>query len=221
MKTNEIYLEDCIKGMKKLPDKSIDLCLADPPYNAKNIGPNERKYPLGQMQLPQEEYIKFCKDWFSEAQRVSRNIVVTSGIANVCYYPQPYWIICWHKPAACSFNRMGGYNAWEPILIYGKSSKRIGQDYIKINTLNFKKGPERNHPCPKVIDLWRWLIEGFSKEGELVLDPFMGSGTTAVACKQLRRKYIGFEINPDYIKIAKERLKQEILISDKIEQARL
>ena len=206
LKLNKVYCMDCLEGMKQLPDKSIDLCLTDPPYNAKNIGPRQKEYTQGIMQLPEEEYKKFCYSRFKEATRVSKNIVFTSGIANICYYPQPYWIICWHKPAAVSFNRMRGFNAWEPILIYGKPVKRIGQDYIKINTLNFKKGPEREHPCPKVLKLWQWLINNFSNEGDLILDPFMGSGTTAVGSNQFSRNFIGFELNPEYVKIAEKRL---------------
>lgn len=144
--------------------------------------------------------------------RVSKRILFTPGISNVCYYPQPDWIICWHKPAAVSFNRMGGYNAWEPICFYGKmpKGKRIGQDYIKVNTLNLRKGPESEHPCPKPIQLMRWCVMNFSLEGETVYDPFMGSGTTAVACIKEGRNYIGSEINPDYVSISNKRIKNTI-----------
>lgn len=209
---NQIICGDDIEEMKKMPDKSIDLVLTDPPYNAPNIGPHSRVYSKGTMKLPLKEYKKFCKDWLEEARRVGKSVVFTSGIANICFYPQPYWILCWHKPAAVSFNRMGGFNAWEPILIYGKPKKRIGQDYILCNTLNLTKGPEKDHPCPKPPELWKWLVDKFSKENEIILDPFLGSGTTAVAAKQLKRNFIGIEINPEYVKIAKNRLRQKILI---------
>lgn len=208
---NRVIYGDCLKVMKEIPDKSVDLVLTDPPYNAKNIGPNKREYSQGRMQLTEKEYKKFCKRWFVEVKRISKGIVFTPGIANTHNYPQPYWIICWHKPAAVSFNRMGGFNAWEPIFIYGKPSKRIGQDYILRNTLNFTKGPERDHPCPKVLSLWLWIIEHFSSKEDVVLDPFLGSGTTAVACKELGRKFIGIEINPEYCKTTNERLRQEVL----------
>lgn len=160
--------------LKTLPSKSFDLCLTDPPYNAKNIGPNARTYSSGVMQLPQVEYRKFCRLWFKEALRVSKTLVFTPGIANVCYYPQPDWILCWHKPASCSFNRMGGYNAWEPIMVYGKTAKgqRLGQDYILCNTLNFSKGIEVGHPCPKPEELWGKLLLAFSLEGGGSFRPF-------------------------------------------------
>lgn len=213
MKVNQIICGDSFEVMKKIPDDSVDLVLTDPDYNAKDIGPNHRTYSNGKMKLPEAEYKKFCMGWFKEACRIVKNnrIVFTPGIANTHNYPQPYWQICWHKPAAVSFNRMGGFNAWEPVFCYSGSVKgqRLGQDYVLFNTLNFKKGPESEHPCPKVLSLSLWLIEHFSRPNDIVLDPFLGSGTTAVACKQLGRKYIGIEINPGYCKIAEQRLGQE------------
>lgn len=208
MELDVIYRGDCLEVMKQFPDKSIDVLLADPPYNAKNIGPEQKVYSLGVMQLPAKDYARFCKSWFREANRVCKRLVFTPGIANVCNYPQPSWIACWHKPAAVSFNRFGGFNAWEPIMLYGKIPKgnRLPQDYLLCNTLNFSKGPEKDHPCPKPLKLIARLVEIFSLPGDIILDPFMGSGTTCVAAAELERHYIGIELNPDYIKLAEKRL---------------
>ena len=214
MEINEVYEGDCIKLMKGFEDKSIDLILTDPPYNAKTIGPNARVYSLGQMQLPDKEYRKFCKDWFKEAQRIAKTIVFTPGIAYTHNYPQPFWQICWHKPAAISFNRMGGFNAWEPIFIYGKPKARIGQDYRRQDTLNLTKGIEKRHPCPKPLPLMDWLVQHFSKENDLILDPFAGSGTTLLSAKRFGRRFIGIDINPEYVEITKQRLKQGVLPLD-------
>jgi site-specific DNA-methyltransferase (adenine-specific) len=204
-----IYHGDCRKVLPHLP--KVDLVLTDPPYNAKNIGPNHRVYEGTVMQLPEKEYAKFCSDWFNASQNSSR-IVFTPGIANTHYYPQPKWQICWHKPAAVSFNRMGGFNAWEPIFIYGEIRKvRLGQDYVLRNTMNFSKGAEKNHPCPKPLSLWLFILEKFSSDTETVLDPFMGSGTTLRAAKDLGRKAIGIEIEEKYVEIAIKRLQQEVL----------
>lgn len=209
MKLNRIICGDAIKEMKKMTNGSVDLVLTDPPYNAENIGPNKRIYSEGRMKLPLREYKKFCRDWFREAKRVAKRIVFTSGISNISFYPPPYWIICWHKPASVSFNRMGGFNAWEPILIYGKipKGKRLGQDYILFNTLNFTKGIEQEHPCPKPLEFIRFLIDKFSNEGDIILDPFVGSGTTCVAAKHLKRNYLGIELNLRYVKMAQERIR--------------
>lgn len=208
----DLRLGDCLEIMKTIPDKSVDLVLTDPDYNAKDIGPKHREYYSGMRNLPQKEYKSFCKEWFRLAKLKVKNnrIVFTPGISNTHNYPQPYWQIAWHKPAAVSFNRMGGFNAWEPVFCYSgpAKGKHIGQDYMKVNTLNFSKGPERNHPCPKVLGLWYQLVEKFSLEGDVVLDPFLGSGTTAVVCKMLKRNCIGIDIEQKYIDIAKRRINQ-------------
>lgn len=196
--------------MELLPQlPAVDLVLTDPPYNAKNIGPNQRIYIGTMMQLPIEQYLEFCDDWFRKS--IATRKVFTPGISNTHAYPQPKWQICWHKPASVSFNRMGGFNAWEPIFVYGDTCKvRLGQDYLKYNTLNFTKGPEKNHPCPKPLSLWSFLVEKFSAQTETVLDPFVGSGTTLVSAKIHGRKAIGIEIEERYCEIAAKRLAQEV-----------
>jgi len=87
----------------------------------------------------------------------------------------------------------------------------LGQDFILFHTLNLKKGIESLHPCPKPQRLWNILIDKFSEENEIILDPFLGSGTTSRGCKDLKRNFIGIEINPEYCKIAEERLAQGVL----------
>lgn len=73
---------------------------------------------------------------------------------------------------------------------------------------------ESEHPCPKPLQLWRWLMSKFSKEGELALDPFMGSGTTLRAAKDVGRRAIGIELEERYCEIAANRLRQEVLNFD-------
>ena len=210
MENNKIICGDSLSILKTMADESVDLILTDPPYNAKNIGPNARKYSEGQMQLPEEEYRKFCADWIAEALRIGKRVVFTPGIANMCFYPQPKWVICWHKPAAVSFNRFGGFNAWEPIFIYGGGKGvKLGQDYMKVNTLNFTKGVEVEHPCPKPPELMGKLINIFSKEGDLILDPFNGSGTTTFVARNLKRNYIGIDKVKSYCEMAEKRLSAE------------
>ncbi len=208
LEVNKIYCGDCLDIMRDMPDDSVFLTITDPDYNAKNIGPNKRKYDVCPMQ--REDYPKFCATWFAMCDRVSEAIVFTPGIANTHYYPAPFWQICWHKPASCSFNRMGGFNAWEPIFTYGKVTKaRLGQDYILCNTLNLKKGPESKHPCPKPLKLMEKLVKHFSEPGDLIFDPFVGSGTTCLAAKRLGRNYIGIDISEEYCQIARDRLAAE------------
>ena len=205
-----IYCGDSLELLPLFEPESVDLVLTDPNYNAKDIGPHKRVYGVCPMQS--DDYPRFCSQWFELAERVGKAVVFTPGIANTHYYPAPFWQICWHKPAAVSFNRMGGFNAWEPIFTYGDVTKaKLGQDYILCNTLNLAKGPESGHPCPKPLSLILQLIEHFSLHGETILDPFMGSGTTLVACQELGRRGIGIEIEEKYCEIAKKRLRQMVL----------
>lgn len=98
-------------------------------------------------------------------------------------------------------------------MLYGKppKGKRLPQDYLLVNTMNFTKGPEKEHPCPKPPELMRILVDKFSNEGEKVLDCFMGSGTTLVAAKYLDRDAVGIEQDETYCEIARKRLSQEML----------
>lgn len=213
---SNILLGDCVRLMINMPQDSVDLCFADPPYNAKDIGPDHRTYSLGQMQLPREDYKVWCDQWFIEARRVSKMLLLTPGIANMNCYPQPDWVIAWHKPAAVSFNRFGGFNVWEPIFIYGKLHKnvRLPHDYLNIQTHNEfgRQALESQHPCPKPLALMRRLVKVFTEEGDLVMDPFAGSGTTLRAAKDLGREWLGMDINPEYVELCEKRLRQEVLL---------
>jgi len=200
---------DCREILPQL-DVKVDLVLTDPPYNAAGIGPNHRVYAGQIMKLPDIEYVEFCKQWFSLAQKITECIALTPGIANLWLYPTPKWVLCWHKPSAISYNRLGGFNAWEPILIYGKPKGRFGQDYIRQDPLNFTTGPEKKHPCPKPPKVWDWLINGMTSAGDTILDLFLGSGTTCYCAKKLNRHSIGIEIEEKYCEIAARRCSQEV-----------
>jgi site-specific DNA-methyltransferase (adenine-specific) len=117
--------------------------------------------------------------------------------------PDFKWVLCWHKPGSTRRNAVGGWSIWEPIFLYG-NEWRVANDAITLpDCVNHDKG--NDHPCPKPLKLFKWLL---SLHDGNVLDPFMGSGTTLVAAKQLGRKAIGIEICEDYCRIAVERLKQ-------------
>lgn len=204
-----IYCGDAFELLPAFNQGDVDIILTDPDYNAKKIGPDQREYSGGMPALDEPEYQSFCSHWYKLNSRLTDNIVFTPGIANIWNYPPAKWVLCWHKPAAVSFNRLGGFNVWEPILVYGKPFHKLPQDYLLFNTLSSAKGAEKRHPCPKNLPLWLYLVS-IMQDGT-ILDPFMGSGTTLVAAKKLGRKAIGIEINEDYCKIAVERLRQSVM----------
>jgi len=103
-----------------------------------------------------------------------------------------------------------GFTCWQPILAYGKNpylANRLGSrpDIIISN----ERSEKNIHSCPKPLNVWCDILKkGSINENDIVLDPFMGSGTTAVACLKLKRNYIGFEISKEYCDLAEKRIKE-------------
>jgi site-specific DNA-methyltransferase (adenine-specific) len=188
-----IYHGDCRDILPQLG--AVDLVLTDPPYGAmKDIGSTSR-----------EPICVDCAGWFELCQSKTERMVLTPGVVNQWLYPKPKWVACWFKPSSCSFNQTGGWNLWEPILVYGLAS-RLVRDAFEDTTSN-----PNGHPCPKPERLWRWIVGWSCAVGELILDPLMGSGTTLRAAKDLGRRAIGIEIEEKYCEIAAKRLSQEVL----------
>ena len=181
---------------ERIPDASIDLCFADPPYW---VG---YKYGNGRT----DSHMDYLDPiWLvTELTRIAEVVCITPGIANIAHYPTPLWILGWFKPASVGRSALGGFNTWEPILVYGKPKSRFWQDSIYLPVTNQVEAAF--HTCPKPLDLLRWIIAGMTQEGDIVLDPVCGSGTTVVAAKQLHRHYIGFEIDPDTAERARQRV---------------
>jgi len=106
---------------------------------------------------------------------------------------------------------MGYYfrNQYEMILVIDKGKgKYYKRDFSDVQETSLILHSEETHPHQKPLDLILKILEHSSKSNDIVLDPFLGSGTTAVACKMLNRHFIGIEINPEYCKIAEQRLNQ-------------
>jgi DNA modification methylase len=191
--------------MKGIPSNSVNLILTDPPYN---VG-----LDYGDYIDIRPDYQEWCKTWFSECERISPLIVFTPGMVNINFWIKlnPFWVMCWFKSNQCSFSRIGGFNVWEPILVFGKPNKKVEQDGFNIPIAGQDECAK--HPCPKSQRAWTKLLNLVSNEGDLVLDIFSGSGTTALACKKNGRKFIGIEISKKYCEIAERRLAQEYLFT--------
>ena len=115
----------------------------------------------------------------------------------------PDWLIAWHKgsPGTAGFL---GFNDWEPLLVYGKRQGLSMHDFFYAQPEPFING----HPCPKPLRWASWLISRATDDGATIIDPFMGSGTTLRAAKDLSRKAIGIEIEEIYAEIAAKRMSQ-------------
>ena len=207
-----IYCGDCLKIMPLMEFESVDLIYADPPFNVKHgMGVSAREYSgEAYNNLPDDEFKIFCDKWFSFARKIGKRFLITPGAKNIYKYPEPIQITIISQPSKCSFNPFGGYNCWEPLLVYNKPVLKLPRDVVIFDSLNFGNPIEAKHPCPDNPGMVRWIIETWSNEKDTILDPFLGSGTTCVAAKNLNRKSIGIEINPEYCSISVKRLRQEV-----------
>lgn len=192
----EIYCGDCCEIMTSL--KSIDACITDPPYG---IGIN-----YGSFIDTQENVIKLAKAWLPLATACSSRVIFTPENINQHSYPRPDWTMAWITPAGAGSGPWG-FSCWQPIMCYGKdpllaSGKGRAHDII----MHTESSESNSHPCPKPIIFMQRLLLRCSLEGETILDPFMGSGTTGVAAIESGRKFIGIEIEPKYYDIARRRI---------------
>jgi len=180
---------DCLEVMKDMPDKSIDLVLTDPPY-----GIGISKNPFRQ-KFAKKEWDNFIptKEYFDEIFRVSKNQIIWGGnYFTEHLYPSRCFYI-WDKVQPEKFSSAMVEYAW--------CSKQSPAKMFKQRVTAFKK----YHPTTKPLNLMEWCLS-FFPNCETVLDPFMGSGTTGVACKNLNRNFIGIELDKDYFEIAKQRI---------------
>lgn len=206
-----IYNGDCLEVMKELPDKSIDLVLTDPPYginenNGKNMSRVKKAIPtnFGFYDWDKE---KINPIYFTEIKRLSKNQVIFGGNYYCAVLGNTNCFIVWDK--------LNGNNdfadcelAWTS---FDSAVRKFNYRWSGMLQGNMKNKEVRVHPTQKPLPLITWILTNYSNEGDTILDPFLGSGTTARACKDLGRKCIGMEISKKYCDIAIKRLGQEVL----------
>ena len=198
-----LYHGDCRDVLPTLENKSIELCLTDPPYN---LGINYGSRVDDRMKC----YAEWCQEWFSQCIRVASIVAFTPGIANVSLWyvlKKPTWTIAWHKPA-CMGRCPVGFNNWEPVLLWGKPNGKASADVVVAPII--PDSEVEGHPCPKPL-LWATKLLAILSGGGVVLDPFSGSGTVLRAAKDACLSAIGIEIEEKYCEIAARRLDQGVL----------
>lgn len=208
-----IYHADCRDVLPQLDP--VDLVLTDPPYGidgargGSNTARNKGGYVFaGWEDTP--DYIRSCVVPVIEASiATAQRVVVTPGQNHLRDYPQATTYGAFWTPAGVGFTSWGR-NVWTPILYYGRDP-RAGVSQVPNGRAMTDQPDVEGHPCPKPINSWRWLANKGSLEGETILDPFMGSGTTLRAAKDLGRKAIGIEIEEKYCHIAAERMRQSVM----------
>ena len=193
---NCIYNADCLDIMRLMKDGGIDLVLTSPPFKEKDWG--------------QEKYWELYDSFFNEAIRVASKAVIIVHSATkintlIQQYP-PKRLMIWNKGfSQYSFR-------FNPIFVYQisdeyKVNKNIWNDCLIFQSV---QGENKFHIYEDPLELYRTILKMF-KDCNLILDPFMGSGTTAVAAQFLKRNFIGIEISEKYCEIARKRLAQKTL----------
>lgn len=196
-----LYHADCREALREI--ESADAVLTDPPYN---VG---IQYGNGTDDV-RSDYAAWCGSWFDECRRIASCVALTPGLANLpVWYGRedpPDWVIAWHKPAAMGRCHVG-FNNWEPVLLWGKPAQ---QSADVITAPLIPDADLDGHPCPKPIKWATALIGMLTRPGDLIVDPFAGSGTTMRAARDMGRRYIGIEIEERYCEMAVRRLNQQV-----------
>lgn len=227
------YNMDCLQGMKEFPDNYFDLAVVDPPYGGgltdnggcqgwfskyhqqdpvKDIGGREVRRSVRQVQENPvkriggrfDKYGKKIISWdiapgqeyFEELFRISRNQIIWGG--NYFSLPPTRCFLIWRKLSISeAFSMAMCEYAWTSF-----------NDNAKV----FEHTPQRDatsggfHPTEKPIKLYEWILHNYAKEGDTILDTHVGSGSSLIACYNTNHKYVGFEIDEQYYKAAKERI---------------
>ena len=202
---------DCLELMKGIPDKSIDLTLTDIPYGVVNRESNGLRCLDKQM----ADVVDFeIKDIVSEFARITKGSVyvfcgteqVSELRAEMIKAGMSTRLVIWNKTNPSPMNGQHIWLSSVECCVFGKFPKATFNEHCKGSVLNFPSGRGKVHPTEKPLKLFEYLVTVSSNEGDMVLDPFMGSGTTGVAAKNTNRNFIGIELDEKYFEIAKERI---------------
>ena len=251
---NKIVNGDCLKELKKIPDKTFDLIFADPPYNlqigkkltrpdsSKVNGVNDRWDQFNSF----KHYDDFCKTWLTECKRILKDngsIWVIGSYHNIFrlgYHLQNlgYWLlndVIWKKNNPMpNFRGTRFTNAHETLIWASKNKKsKYTFNYQSLKCLNddlqmrsdwtfpicsgkerLKRNGKKIHSTQKPESLLHRILLATTNKGDIVFDPFLGTGTTAVVSKKLGRNYYGIEKNKKYFVVAKDRVNKTIKIND-------
>lgn len=220
MEKNIIYNEDCVDTMRRMPDESIDCIITDPPYGMQYQS-NRRSIKHRKIEL--DEDLSWFDKFSKEAFRVLKENTHIYIFCNEYSIPTIFFelkksgfklkrMLVWKKNNHTSGDLQGDYaNITEYIIFAHKGVRKLNGNRDR-NILEYDREGTKWHPTEKPLDLICYLVEKSTTSGECVYDPFLGSGTTAVACKKLKREYIGSEIDKDYYQVSIKRLEQNYLI---------
>ena len=212
IESNKIIHDDCIKVMKTLPKNSVDLIITDPPYGD-NVA-----YGMTNKVIKNNENPLINCSALIECYRLLKKNKSMYLFTNWKHYPfltefilrytkfRIRHLIVWKKH---NFGLGWAFrHQYELILILEKGKPHYYlTNFSDVQTCSHINHNKENHPHQKPVDLIMKMIEHSSKEGDIILDPFCGSGSICVACQQTSRKWIGIELDKKYVEMARMRMK--------------
>lgn len=178
-----------MQGMAQFPDKFFELAIVDPPYG---IGISDNPVRQAHQKKKWDAAIP-DKSYFDELFRVSRNQIIWGGN----YFPLPPTqnLIVWDKEQPLEFSLAMCEFAWCSVQ---RPAKMFRRSVLLENN--------KIHPTQKPVALYRWLLHNYAKPGDKILDTHVGSASSLIACHEKGFQYVGFELDPDYYRAAKERM---------------
>lgn len=199
-----LYHGDCLPIMRSMQSDSIDCIVTDPPYGINADGgvggfgasATDKHYQIGwDSQAPSQEY-------FTEMLRIAKKVFIFGGNFFTDKLPVgKHWIV-WDKTGEIKFKNPFG----DAELVWTSIDRNSIKKYVLIQQGFVSKERERFHPTQKPTQLLRSILTDYTTEGEVILDPFMGSGSTGVACVEVGREFIGIEREQNYFEIAQKRI---------------
>ena len=191
--SSEVYLEDCVKALKRFNDKHFDLAIVDPPYmdgdnKALNtLGTNRLKFNIDTFNVAPKQ------DYFDELFRVSKNQIVWGGNYFTDFLPVSRCWLMWDK-----IQDLAQFSDFE---LAWTSFDKVAKKYKKVSKGGFLTNAtidEKIHPTQKPVGLYQWILREYANEGDLILDTHVGSGSSRIAAEIGGFNYVGFEISQEY-----------------------
>lgn len=232
-----IHCCDALTLLRALPGKSVDCVVTSPPYNLNwkwqkggGMFKNDRwalefakGYTNSSDAMPEDKYQAWVRDIVTECLRISKGLVWINhktryrdgvGIHPLSFLPFPLWSeVIWERSGSMTLNSRRFAPSHEYIFGFGRPHYWDDTKNTLMSVWHVPHSASPDHPCPYPEALIQPLIEASCPAHGIVLDPFMGSGTTATVAQRLNRHYIGSDLSPEYVRQAKERLSKPFMRS--------